>query len=59
MEDDFTIKDKKPKRWHCKNCNKQYCYLNGAVKHNIKKHEGKARFSDLLEYPTSMEAKTK
>ena len=40
---------KVPKRWRCLICNKTYCYLNPAIRHNIKKHEGKAKFQDLKE----------
>ena len=35
------------KRWHCKTCAKQYCFIRGAFLHNLKAHEGKAKFGDL------------
>jgi len=38
-----------PKRWLCLACNKSYCFIKCAIKHNIKKHEGKATFKDLKE----------
>ena len=49
-EEQIKEKKHKPKKWGCCLCNKQYCYIRGAMKHNNKKHEGKAKFRDLQEY---------
>jgi hypothetical protein len=40
----------KPKKWGCCLCKNQYCFIKGAMKHNKKKHESKAKFRDLQEY---------
>lgn len=48
MEEEKEHK-KIPKRWLCCVCNNHYCFIKSAIKHNIKKHEGKAMFKDLKE----------
>ena len=38
---------KHTKRWQCCKCNKEYCFISGAIKHRDKKHNGHAKFRDL------------
>jgi hypothetical protein len=50
MMDNLEITPKKkPKRWQCCVCNRKFCYINGACKHNLKKHENKAKFREINE----------
>ena len=41
------METKKPKKYKCGLCNKQYCFVYWAYLHNKKKHKGKATFKDL------------
>jgi len=38
---------KHTKRYRCLECGRKYYFVNNAAKHNIKKHDGKAKFSSL------------
>lgn len=45
----MKISERRAKRWHCVDCAKQYCFINSAIRHNIRKHANQARFRDLQE----------
>jgi len=44
LEEIERLVRKKPKKYLCFLCRRKYCFLNGAAKHNILKHNAKARF---------------
>lgn len=37
---------KNPKRWKCRECGKEYCFMNGAIKHG-QLGGGHYKFSEL------------
>jgi len=47
MED---MKKRIPKKWRCMICLREFCYVKGAARHNMKAHQDHARFEDIRRF---------
>lgn len=47
MEEVLNMGRKFEKKWKCKICLRQFCFVKGAARHNILAHQDQARFEQI------------